>query len=46
MSHHQPRVGLALSGGVAWGMVHLGVLQVLERAGIAVAGFMHVTGCN
>ncbi len=30
------RVGLALSGGVARGVVHVGVLQVLEKAGIPI----------
>jgi len=30
------RVGLALSGGVARGVVHVGVLNVLERAGIQI----------
>lgn len=36
-----PRVGLALSGGVARGFAHVGVLRVLEEAGLrldAVAG--------
>jgi NTE family protein len=36
-----PRVGLVLSGGAAKGLAHVGVLQVLERAGVpvdAVAG--------
>ena len=32
----QPRVGLALSGGGARGLAHIGVLKVLEREGIAV----------
>ncbi|MBC8478131.1 patatin-like phospholipase family protein, partial [bacterium] len=31
-----PRVGLALSGGGARGLAHIGVLQVLEEAGIEV----------
>ncbi len=30
------RVGLALSGGVARGVVHVGVLNVLEKAGITI----------
>src|SRR5262249_7119613 len=29
-----PRIGLALSGGVARGWAHIGVLRALERAGI------------
>ena len=32
----RPRVGLALSGGVARGMAHIGVLKVLEENGIPV----------
>ncbi len=32
----RPRVGIALSGGIVRGFVHLGVLQVLEEAGIAI----------
>jgi NTE family protein len=31
-----PRLGLALGGGFARGMAHIGVLQVLERSGIPV----------
>jgi NTE family protein len=31
-----PRIGLALSGGVARGPVHVGVLSVLEREGIPI----------
>jgi NTE family protein len=31
-----PRVGIALSGGAARGLAHIGVLRVLERAGIPV----------
>jgi len=31
-----PRVGLVLSGGAAKGLAHVGVLQVLERAGVPV----------
>ncbi len=36
--HHlrQMTIGLALGGGAARGMVHLGVLQVLEEAGITI----------
>jgi NTE family protein len=37
----QPKLGIALGGGFARGMVHIGVLKVLEEAGIpisAVAG--------
>ena len=32
----RPRVALVLSGGGAKGMAHIGVLRVLERAGIPV----------
>lgn len=32
----RPRVGLALGGGVARGIAHIGVLSVLERAGIPI----------
>jgi len=32
------RVGLALSGGAALGLAHIGVLRVLEREGIPVVG--------
>jgi NTE family protein len=32
----RPRVGLALSGGIARGPAHLGVLEVLDRAGIPI----------
>lgn len=32
----RPRVGLALGGGVARGMAHIGVLSVLEEAGIPI----------
>ena len=31
-----PRIGLALGGGAARGFAHIGVIQVLEEAGIAV----------
>jgi NTE family protein len=34
--HPGPRVGLALSGGGARGLAHLGVLRALERAGVRV----------
>jgi NTE family protein len=37
--HHgleRPRIGLALSGGSARGFAHVGVLQVLEEAGVPV----------
>ena len=33
-SPHRPRVGLILSGGGAKGLAHIGVLKVLEEAGI------------
>lgn len=33
---HRPRVGLVLSGGGAKGVAHIGVLKVLEEAGIPV----------
>lgn len=36
-SVHQPRIGLALSGGGARGLAHVGVIQVLEEAGIPIA---------
>ena len=32
----RPRVGLALSGGFARGVAHIGLLRVLERAGIPI----------
>jgi NTE family protein len=35
-TNHRPRVGLALSGGVARGMAHIGVLRVLEENGIPI----------
>jgi NTE family protein len=35
-SSSRPRVGLALSGGGARGLAHIGVLRVLEREGIPV----------
>src|SRR5438132_11936258 len=34
--NHRPRVGLALSGGVARGMAHIGVLRVLEEHNIPI----------
>ena len=33
---NRPKVGLSLSGGGAKGVIHIGVLKVLERAGIPV----------
>ncbi len=50
-----PRIGLALSGGVARGWAHIGVLRALDRAGIrpdivsgtsigALAGGLHLAG--
>jgi NTE family protein len=33
---HQPRLGLALSGGAARGLAHVGVLRALEEHGIAI----------
>ncbi len=36
ISHHRPTVGLALSSGGARGLSHIGVLQVLEEAGITI----------
>ena len=35
-SNSRPKVGLTLSGGGAKGVIHIGVLKVLERAGIPV----------
>jgi NTE family protein len=32
----RPRVGVVLSGGAAKGLAHIGVLQVLEEAGVPV----------
>src|SRR5205814_10546835 len=32
----RPRVGLALAGGIARGIAHLGVLRVLREAGIPI----------
>src|SRR4051812_17041773 len=34
LSQHRPKIGLVLSGGGAKGIAHIGVLKVLERAGI------------
>jgi NTE family protein len=36
MAHNRPAIGLALSGGGARGLAHIGVLRVLEREGIPV----------
>ena len=35
-TNNRPRVGLALSGGVARGMAHIGVLRVFEEHGIPI----------
>src|SRR5947199_7672143 len=35
-TNHRPGVGLALSGGVARGMAHIGVLRVLEENSIPI----------
>lgn len=35
MKHHRPRIGLALGSGSARGWSHIGVIRVLERAGIS-----------
>jgi NTE family protein len=37
------QVGIALGGGAAWGWAHIGVLQVLENAGIPIDV---ITGCS
>lgn len=34
VAKHQPRIGLALGGGAARGFAHVGVIQVLEEAGL------------
>jgi len=34
--HLRPRVGLALGGGAARGMAHIGVIRVLQKAGIEI----------
>jgi NTE family protein len=36
VKHERPRVGLALAGGFARGIAHIGVLRVLHAAGITV----------
>ena len=36
LPHLRPRVGLALGGGAARGMAHIGVIRALEREGIDV----------
>jgi len=36
ITHNRPSVGLALSGGGARGLTHIGVLRILEREGIPV----------
>jgi NTE family protein len=52
---HRPRIGLVLSGGGAKGLAHVGVIRVLEEAGIkpdiivgtsmgAVVGSLYATG--
>ena len=33
---NRPKIGLALSGGGARGLAHIGVLKVLDREGIQV----------
>jgi NTE family protein len=35
LKHHRPRIGLALGSGSARGWSHIGVIRVLERAGIS-----------
>ena len=37
------QVGLALGGGAAWGWAHIGVLSVLEQAGLPVDV---ISGCS
>lgn len=55
MTHHRPRIGLALGSGSARGWSHIGVLRVLARAGIvpdivcgtsigALVGAVHAAG--
>jgi NTE family protein len=39
----ESQVGLALGGGAAWGWAHIGVLSVLEEAGLPIDV---VTGCS
>ena len=36
ITHNRPAIGLALSGGGARGLAHIGVLRALEREGISV----------
>lgn len=36
MAGSRPKVGLALGGGAARGIAHIGVLEVLEREGIPI----------
>ncbi|MCE5207183.1 MAG: patatin-like phospholipase family protein [Chloroflexi bacterium] len=36
MTHNKPSIGLVLSGGGARGLAHIGVLRVLESAGVPV----------
>jgi NTE family protein len=43
MAGKRPRIGLVLSGGGAKGMAHIGVLKVLEEAGIRPA---YITGTS
>jgi NTE family protein len=54
---HRPRIGLVLSGGGAKGLAHVGVIKVLEEAGIkpdiivgtsmgAVVGSLYATGMS
>lgn len=35
-NNSQPRVALVLAGGGAWGLAHIGVIRVIEEAGIPV----------
>lgn len=37
------QIGLALGGGAAWGWAHIGVLEVLEKAGVPVDT---ISGCS
>lgn len=57
MSERAPRLGLALGGGAARGLAHIGVLRVFEEAGIrpdvivgtsagAIAGVFHAAGVS
>lgn len=36
MNEGKPKVGVVLGGGYAWGLAHIGVLEVLETAGIPI----------